>query len=74
MGTERVVPGVSARRMNAEARKSAVKNVNHKTARRRKESSGVGAIMEGVCAGLEKKPLAQWDWEVQDRGSRTRNA
>jgi len=50
----------------------AVKNVNHKKARRRKESSGMGAIMGGVCAGLEKKPMAQWDWEVQDRGSRTK--
>ena len=58
--------------MRAEASKIAVKNVNHKKARRRKESSGMGAIMSGVCAGSEKKPMAQWHWEVQDRGSRTR--
>ena len=69
-----MAPGVSARRISAEASKIAVKNVNHKTARRRKESSGGCAIMDGVCAGFEKKPMAQWDWEVQDRGSRTRKA
>ena len=70
---ERVAPGVSARRMRAEASRIAAKNVNHKKARRRKESSGMGAIMSGVCAGFEEKPMAQWDWEVQDRGSRTKN-
>ena len=26
----------------------------------------------GVCAGFAEKPLAQWDWEIQDRGSRTK--
>jgi len=67
-----VAPGVSARRISAEASKIAVKNVNQRNARRRRESSGGCAIMEGVCARLEKKPMAQWDWEVQDRGSRTR--
>jgi hypothetical protein len=45
--------------MRAEASKIAVKNVNHRKARRRRESSGRRAIMEGVCAGLNKKPLAQ---------------
>jgi hypothetical protein len=56
------------------ARKSAAKKMNQSNARRRRVWRGKGAIIKGVCAGFEKKPMAQRDWEVQDRGSRTRIA
>jgi len=64
--------GVSARSMRAEARKSAARNANHKNARRIRIWTGKGAIMVEVCGKSGKKPMAQWNWEVQDRGSRTK--
>ena len=64
--------GVSARRMRAEARKSAARNANHKNARRIRTWTGKGAIMVEVCGKSGKKPMAQWNWEFQDRGSRTK--
>ena len=66
------MPGVSARRSKVEARTAASKKVIHSKARRRKAWKGKEAVTGKVCGGLKKKPMAQWDWEVQDRGSRTK--
>jgi hypothetical protein len=66
------VPGVSARRIKVEARTAASKKVIQSNARRRKAWKGKEAVTGKVCGGLKKKPMAQWDWEVQDRGSRTK--
>lgn len=60
--------------MRAEARRRAAKNANHKNARRRRACRGKGAIMGKVCGTSGKKPMAQWNWEAQDRGSRTKKA
>ena len=63
---------MSARRSKVEARTAASKKVIHSKARRRKAWKGKEAVTGKVCGGLKKKPMAQWDWEVQDRGSRTK--
>ena len=63
---------MSARRIKVEARMAASKKVIHSNARRRKAWKGKEAVTGKVCGGWKKKPMAQWDWEVQDRGSRTK--
>ncbi len=50
-----MAPGVSARRIRAEARKSAMKKESHKNARRKKSLRGMGAIMGGSLRGLGEK-------------------
>ena len=47
-------------------------NKNHKKARRRRACTGKGEIMCKVCGDSGKKPMAQGNWEAQDRGSRTK--
>lgn len=63
---------MSARRIKVEARTAASKKVIHSNARRRKVWKGKEVVTGKVCGTLKKKPMAQWDWEVQDRGSRTK--
>jgi hypothetical protein len=65
---------VSARRMSAEASNSAVKNENHRKARRRKESRGRRAIMKGSLRWVKRKTtgavgLVEFVTWVLERGS-----
>jgi hypothetical protein len=58
--------------MRAEKRRAAAKKASHRNARRTTDGSRMGAGMGKVCERSRKKPMAQWRWEIQDGGSRTK--